>query len=380
MKNDKRVGILTFHDTVNYGGLFQCLAMQHVLKKSGYEPFIIDYRTSRVLKPTRFSARRLVGKVLRILNGPLGATKRKVETAKFIDRRFELSPQVFHDLNTLRQSPPPASTYIVGSDQVWNPQITSFDDAFFLDFGNKDIRRISYAASIGLDSPCTKDLEWIEKGIKKLNKVSLRESSSVSMIKDKLDVDCEAVLDPTLLVSGEEWRELAGNNHEGEYLLVYVLPGDRNVERALKLATKKISEQKNLKVIIVGDREIKRLVPNGDGRFGVGPQEFLSLLCNAKFLVTNSFHGTAFATNLGIPFVSFIPEPAANGKTRGGRLSDLAAGMGLNSRIMKPTDADLLVSADIKRLTETQDLNRAQSVLVEQRRTSTGWLEEAMLA
>lgn len=378
MNRLERVGVLTFHDTVNYGGLFQCLAIQQILKVLGYESFVIDYQTSRISKQDRTKVRHLVGKILAFMNGPLGANQRKKKTQEFIKSEFSLSQNKYTTLQELQSNPPIADSYIVGSDQVWNPQITDYDDAFFLNFGQPETKRISYAASIGIDALSDREFRWIQDGLTHLDEVSVREKTASDLISEKTEVNCVNVLDPTLLLSADEWREKAGQNKGAEFLLLYVLPGNQEVEKSLKGIARAIAERQNLELKILGDREIKRLMMNKQLNFGVGPQEFLNLLCNAKCVVTNSFHGTAFSANLSIPFVSVVPQKSDNVKSRGSRLVDFAQALELQHRVLEPSAVNQFDGEEIFSVMRTEDLALAQKLLKSQRHLSLEWLKKAL--
>ena len=148
----KTVGIITFHTTINYGGILQAYALQKVLEILGYHPEIIDYYDYRKDLEKLSATRRLLhlawhGLVKKIIVG----TERERRTDDFRRRYLWLSQRKFNNAYALRSAPPNYDAYITGSDQVWNPRVTGGrpDPAYFLGFGEASVRRIAYAPSFG---------------------------------------------------------------------------------------------------------------------------------------------------------------------------------------------------------------------------------------
>lgn len=377
MENKNRIGIVTFHDTVNYGGVLQCFALQQVLLKMGWDPYVINYKREQRLKNSGSLLRRIVGSIVRTINGPLGARERKTKTEEFVARAFSGLSVPYSSLAELQQNPPPGNTYIVGSDQVWNPQIVGWDGAYFLKFGQEEVKRISYGASIGLDTLNREQISELSEGLAGFEKISVREDTAKDIIQSNLGLDCEQVLDPTLLMEKEDWKSRATEKPGRKYLLVYVLPGNTSVEKGVRKASEVLAEAMGLEICVIGDREIKRLTMGKKNLFGVGPQDFIDLVCNASFIVTNSFHGTAFAANLSVPFLSVIPEQSNHSSLRSGRLVSLANLLGLESRVIETVHLESAL-LDANRFGELDDLTVASEKLAHARQESIDWLERAL--
>lgn len=195
---------------------------------------------------------------------------------------------------------------ICGSDQIWN---LSQDDApaanllYYLNFP-KTQRRISYAASFG---------KWVKEApnhekeilplLKQFDAISVREQSGMDYLKS-VGINCEITLDPTVLLDSEDYDVICRERLVPEK---YILMFGWLTNEDLIDAAKRVSQEMNLPVL--------NIVPPPRGMFcgikrklDVGPREFLSMIKHAEFVVTNSFHGTAFATTYEKPYVSIVTE------------------------------------------------------------------------
>ncbi len=219
------------------------------------------------------------------------------------------------------------NVYIVGSDQVWNYEITKNDDVFFLTFCQENAKKIAYAASLGRDEISDDQKEYLKSRINNFDYLSVREDSAVEIISELTDKEVMHVLDPTLLVGRPFWDKLANTKYTGrKYLLVYELSHNKDMLRAANL----LAQRLNLEVYYITDF---RHDPYGFTKIKrVGPTEFIGLFKNASFVVTNSFHGTAFSVIYEKNFVTF-PH-----KTRGTRMTSLLKQLNLDARIITSSD------------------------------------------
>lgn len=329
-----RVGILTFHYSINYGAVLQAAALFHVLRDLGHHPEVIDYvnldsRRTAVSKPRRVAHylwRDLIG---RLLMGDLRSTR----TDNFRREVLSLSTRSYRFSSELLSSPPLYDTYVVGSDQVWNLEHTRGNTTYLLDFVPDGRRRISYAASLGLDRPRKEHLEILASRIGAFDALSVREESAVDLVEQLCGVRPEQVLDPTLLLTREQWKAYGAPGQErGHYLLAYHMPGDRQIDGTMSAMCRDLAARTGLPVIHLGQDHTRALHFGEDNRFDAGPSEFLALFEGASGVVTNSFHGTAFAITMETPFVSVYRTPGASRTARSGRQISLLALAGLEAR------------------------------------------------
>lgn len=211
------------------------------------------------------------------------------------------------DLNRL------ADTFVIGSDQVWNYGISrGFGKAFYLDFVNDDKRKISYAASFGhiKDLSPSNEIPKISALMKRFNAISVREDSGVSIAQGVYGVPATQVAEPIFLTDAQHYRDLASRSSRDvstPYLLAYIL--DPTPEK--KAAIEHVAAKLGLKPRIILDawphlfEENKAKMAMDDAiEDDLDAYDFLKLYANSSYVVTDSFHGTAFALKFEKPFAS----------------------------------------------------------------------------
>lgn len=287
-----KIGILTFHCAHNYGAVLQTLATQEYLKQLGHSVEIIDYRPQYLLYPykifriDRFKKNNIKELIAEILILPKRIL-RFVKFQRFINKYLCLSKKCSeYDI------PEYFNLYIIGSDQVWNPVITDGVDAIYtanFNFAKNNKIYISYAASLGKELMDKKNFKEFHNSLNNFDGISVRELDAKLFLEKTFSVNnIEVVIDPTLLINKTVWdRYCSKSNINDDYVLLYQI---RQSENANKLANK-IANTINCKII-----EIKSLPISWRGVYQTfDPGEFLSLFKNAKYVITTSFHGTAFS-------------------------------------------------------------------------------------
>ena len=320
IKNKKKlkIGILTFWwSNDNYGQLLQCYALQKYLRDAGHDAFLIRYDSSNDYVKTPFFlrcfkalnpvllCRFFVYKIQHKIN-----SRKILEESKLNDRHFDdfrskyivQSECVYTSYNQLKENPPEADVYIVGSDQVWNfyehrlNQCRNLVHAYFLDFGSKQTKRISYAASWGKTELPEDFIKEISPLLKNFDYVSVREKSGIDLCRKCGYENAEFRCDPTLLLTSDNYRLLYKENETLEdtykrknpYLFLYMLNNtcDFDIQKVYDFAARK-----NLEVVYVtGNSKFDRYKKT----FATIPQ-WLSLIDNAEYVVTNSFHCCVFS-------------------------------------------------------------------------------------
>lgn len=222
--------------------------------------------------------------------------------------------------------------YIVGSDQVWNLNITEHDMAFFLDFVVDNKKKNSYAASIGVDGYQSEDEILLKQSIKSFDNISVREKDATNYIKGICDNEKYIYnhIDPVFLTDADDWRKIASTSRikiKNPYVLIYSF---ESVELAFKIA-RKFTVKQNLKIVVIRADKIKRIHEASCCR-SVGPCEFLYLIDNASLVVTDSFHGTAFSIIFNKQFYS-IPFNGTNS-----RISNILDIFGFQNRLVSSQD------------------------------------------
>ncbi len=207
-----RIALLTIWHEENYGAELQAYATSKILRKLGHDVQFIDIRLSDI---SELSFRGKIGNLL----SSLGPSKKKFE--RFWSKFFVTTIR-YHSASELQANPPIADVYMVGSDQVWNPEITrSLSEVFFLNFGPNSVKRISYASSFGTENWAGNDINEIKQLLHRFHSLSCREKSGVQILKNVFGCTATNVLDPTLLF--ENYEELTGDLKEENTLVYYPL-------------------------------------------------------------------------------------------------------------------------------------------------------------
>ncbi len=310
----KKIGILTFSNTYNYGATLQAFAVSEILKEMGHSPIFIDYtpsteQTGKQSLKTKLK-RLFLALITRIyFKKDETATERyKSAFDKFRERNMLFTATKIHNAKDAAADIETNSfdAYVVGSDWVWQEP---FDKVFFLDFlKNTSATRIAFAASAGKYT--IEDKAEFKRLSNNFDFISLREKDMERNAREITGRETQTIPDPTLLFDSSFWSKYAGDKPivEGDYILVYSMKPRKNFKkivskckRALKMKTVGISFCDAVRNLIGVDCDnVLR---------GLGPSEFLNLIKNAKFVITSSFHGTVFSMIFHVPFYSYTFSP-----------------------------------------------------------------------
>lgn len=319
-----RIGIVTFHRASNYGAVLQAYALQTVLQKLGHEPFFLETGFRR-----KTGLRAYIGKTPpRTLNKLLARRKQMAFDAF---TQHHLSLRMCDESNDILVSHAECDALICGSDQIWNPHyLKSLRDerVFFLDFGRPSIRRIAYAVSLGVN-----EMDPIYKNrmidyINRMDYISVRECFSVDLVSQLTSKPVEWVPDPTLLLKRDDYERafLATNNHDEEVFQFMI--GQSLNRSEMRFANSIVAQKLNNTIQCIDNNHV-RLVFNG----AYTPIEWLQMLSNSAFVLTDSFHATVFAILFHRPFVVFPIEGRMAGMNT--RITSLLSLIGLESKFVR---------------------------------------------
>lgn len=325
-----KYAILTFHDAKNYGAALQMYALHKTIEKMGYTPEILRYYDKNymgakkgrgiadiynILKANKFN----MYPYLKTYNQ---SKQVKVKFSEFKEKYFNLSDRSYYNDQDLNESDQIYHGFIVGSDMVWS-DIGQNLNVFFLNFTNP-MKRISYAPSItGTEKFDTLMHQNMKKWIDGIRFLSCRELSGAKYISDLTHRKPQIVLDPTLLLKKGEWiKDLELNEkNEQDYILCYVFGG---LSKKFKASLKKISKTKKLKIRFIPNHPQEYLEEmKNNSRPIYGPQEFAELFLNAKYIVTNTFHGLAFSIIFEKKFILLERSTKVKMANHGERLTNL---------------------------------------------------------
>lgn len=320
---------ITFHRSLNYGAVLQTYALQKALKKCEYETAVLDY--SRIINK-KSTKKNLKQKLRTVIVSSLQAIHSK--SRKIFKQRFEdfikdniILTDRYGTYTELRNNPPDSDMYLIGSDQVWN--ITySYRAEFFADFAPENIKVASYAASIGRYDYRKEQLEKFELGLKKINPISVRENSAKDFLQEKFGRESLVHPDPVFLLDKEEWMSIAAQPQmKDKYILCYALTRSKLMQKAAA----KLKKETGYKIVSISPTAVS-LVPGDRNIYNAGPREFLGYLQNAEYVLTNSFHGTAFSIIFEKKFYNFTSDFYSS------RITNILEQMSLVDRIPRSLD------------------------------------------
>ena len=329
-----KVGIITIHNSPNYGACLQSFALYQYLKLQDYNveiidlhrPYHADYKQSHKYVTYAESmlplTQRLKRKIKRLINKskqqqipPQKVSNPAIKKIESFNSQIKLS-KPFYGVDELYSNPPQYDIYITGSDQVWNPSQKYCIEPYFLTFV-KQGKRISYASSIGQEFLPNKVAKDYKRWLKYYDAISVREQKAQKLLCALTKRDIEKVSDPTFLLDVDFWQNLSIKPETDNYIMLFTLEKDNN---QLSYA-KKIAKESGKRLIVISqwnnnqDTDSDCIWIND-----AGPKEWLGYIAHANMVITDSFHCSVFSIILGANnFYAYI-APCNN---RGNRIREL---------------------------------------------------------
>lgn len=369
-----KIAVFTLFRNTNYGAVLQAYASTTFLKRfTGKEVYLIDYISDQntnlmhngLIYYGRYDKTSInknsIKKFIKSIANYEGTVKRTKVFSRFIDNILPIYPQKFFTNDKILLED--FDYYILGSDQIWNPDITKgFHDAYFGITKTKPKKIIAYAPSLGKITFSENDKAILQEKLDHIDAISCRETGSCRYLEDLTGKKVRCVVDPTLLLNREDWLHVSDQNTElpSKYILVYSLRLDRQL---IKIAQNK-AEETNSKVIFLG---------TGAGKTDKGivykrafdPAQFITAINKASYVFTDSFHGTVFSILFGKQFVV-----RANGE-KGQRMESLCGLLGLKQRVFREIQ-------DLPNIDEKINFDKVYARLAELRALSTQYLQESI--
>ena len=367
----KKISVITLHRIVNYGSVLQAYATQEVLEKKGYDVEFIDYYPERMHmlgmlkriknKGDKFRKSFIIRNVARIIMFPSYVLRFK-RFHGFIKKKLNLSNRIYKNEEDFSKNPPKADFYCTGSDQVWNSGWNEkIDHPFFLDFETNGKKCFAYAASFGKGKLEDWEKEETKKLLMKYSDIAMREKSGVEILENLGIHSGINVLDPTLLLSGNEWSKVASKKYKNKkYIFVYNLNRNKKIDAYVE----KLAKEKNLDIYYVS-YALHEFYKKGKMKCNVKVEDFISLIKNATYVVTDSFHATAFSINFNTQFMIVFPEKYST------RVKSILEITNLQSRIVDDYNDVSLANYEV-------DFDEANKILAEERRKAIGYFDEVL--
>ena len=324
-KESLTIKTITCHDVYNAGASLQAYALSNYLRSLGHQVEIIDYKPDYLkhyelwgVRNPRYN-RPIFREIYNLLKLPKRIknrfSKRKKAFDDFTKKYLCVTKNRYRTNQEMKNGRISADVFFAGSDQIWNTLFQNGKDpAFYLEFAPESAICASYAASFATDDVAEEWKEKVAAWIKKLDFVSVREKSGLGILNNLGREDACQVVDPVFLLSRDTWEALLDNKKENEdYLLIYDFDNNQELnEKAVDIAKK-------------NGWKIYAIFPNSTSDkcfYNDGPLEFVKLVKNAKFVLSNSFHATAFSIIFERQFRVFERKEKINTRMR-----DLLSGL-----------------------------------------------------
>lgn len=347
----KKVAIVSCYFKKNYGSMLQAYATQKFLDNQGIENETINIEENIDFKKgkSKFYKSQIFN--FTFIKSKMGMVKLKLdkkinkklqENLSVRDKAFEKFKsnfkltKSFHTYKELTDNSNNYGSFIVGSDQLWLP-VNVVADYYTLNWVPENINKVSYATSFGISIIPEKYKEMYKKFLERINYISVREKNACKLVEDLSSRKAELVCDPTLLLDKNEWMEIQQESPiiEGNYILCYFL--GKNIEH--RKFAERLKEKTGYKIVSLNhsDEYVKYSDKFADETpYDVGPGEFVNLIRNAKYVCTDSFHGTVFSLINQVEFFTFERFSSKNSKvSTNSRIYSLLELVNLKDRLLK---------------------------------------------
>lgn len=368
----KKISVITLQNVRNYGSVLQALATQEVLEKVGKGQWKVDF--FNYYKPGTATIKERLARWTRGFN-PIKelvydlilypSMKREEKVfGSFLRKYVNVQSAKVTTSDDFKKLKIDSDIYCSGSDQTWN---SSWNDGvvpeLFLSFVPDDIKKIAYAGSFGKSKLDDEEIDVTRKLISRYDAISVRESSAVDIVKG-LGKEATLVLDPTLQVTREYWLNkfnIKVDKDKNPYVLVYQLNTNKEFDRYAK----EFAKRKRLKLVRFCIRHYQ-MIRGGHPVIIPKVEDFVRLIANAKYVITDSFHATAFSINLNTDMICIYPHEF------GGRLASILNLTGLTDRHLRDyNDFSLLDAKPI-------DFKPVNEVLTRERKIGEDFLTKAL--
>ena len=333
--------LVTRFNIINHGSILQTLATEEFFNSLGYNTTTINYinkkeKFPRIITETlvqnkKWNCNLLKRIIFYIIKFPSGLISH-ILFSKYRKKILNLSKE-YNSLDELKKIDFSNALLCSGSDQLWGPIIDGdLDPVYFCAFSNE--KKIAFSSSIGRSVDfSSKYLDYL----KQYEFITTREESVTFYLKTKNINNSMRIYDPTLMVDEKYWYNFASKkNEKGKYILLYRLHNNPEFEKQVKI----ISKKKKLKVIRITN-SIEDIFMFGKAKINVNPETFLSLIRDAEYVLTDSFHCTLFSLIFKKKFVCISPGETSI------RISDLLAEFGLENHLIDKLTLDSLELNDV---------------------------------
>lgn len=354
-----KAAVITLHSVCNYGTQLQAYATQEKLKQYFDDVVFIDYRREDTygIKLLKTFTKGNILKALAIL--PTLIYWKHI-FGRFQKRYFKFTNKKYLKLDDFNNFEDIADIYFSGSDQVWN---TGWNHGIipplYLSFVPDTKAKYAYASSFGKSELKEDEIKDTKRYLEKYNKISVREESGLKILKDQLNISNSIrILDPTIAMEPEFWRKIAPKKKiKEEYILIYNLNRSKEFDN---YATE-LSKRTGLKLYRFCTR-FDQIFRNGKSIVIPDILDFITLVDNAKIVLTDSFHATAFAMNLNTEPICIYPNNYS------GRLSEFL-------ELLDSTQRHIKDYRDFDVINRHVDFDKVNNILTKERKKVDDFLK-----
>ena len=365
-----KIGILTWLHNGNYGSILQAYALQKALRNQGYQTENIDYAPSTVKKvenliKNKNSLKLFLEKWDAYCAKKVAGSPRELSEKQ---KKFDDFRENYINITQRYSSPKEVATidgefdaYICGSDQIWSPVL--LNPVFYFDFLSDTERKIAYACSFGVSSIKGKKATKITNYLNRFDYISVRESSGCEIVKNLTGKVVPVMPDPTLLLQRTDWDKVSKYNlNLNKYIFCYFLSWNEDYWKYVE----NVSQQLGYQIVIVPSVKQTYQV---DAKIlkNIGPEEWIGLVKNASYVITDSFHGTVFSIIYNKPFTVLKRFSDDNPRSQNSRIYTLLEHYNLTNR--------LGINTDIFNL---QEYTKVNSQVEYDRRYALEWLNNVL--
>jgi len=368
----KKIALFSCHNDPNYGSMLQAYALVFALRKLGYDSEYINYSLGKDPKTPLGILKRIIKCPLRKFldiampkkpKGEFGFYKTvdfaETMTAyeRFHTRYIPVSAKKYYSDTVNRKfHVEDYCNYIVGSDQTWSPHQYHPQKLYFLDFCDFQ-KKNAYAPSLGTVELSDDYINILIDKLHSFDHLSCRELINSRRLSELLGREVMHVLDPTLLLTSEDWDKVAKQPSINEnYILAYIL-GEK--DRVIDFA-ERLGREKKLPVYYVVTRP--RYLNMHNSLNGIGPDDWVGLIKNARYVVTDSYHGCLFSVNYKVSFYAFSKREGKINQLDNVRILEFLEMIGLKNRFQDENAALLLNDIDFSTIESKLQSLRVKSI------------------
>lgn len=331
-----KIGMITFHDTTNFGSLLQTSGLFAFLKQHYKDVEVMDYQCEAIVRkelPMKTVHYLNVKDILKMILIYPPIKRKYKEMERFSSENLKISEKRYSK-ETIQKANEVYDCFVVGSDILWHENITEYDSTYFLDFADRNKMKISYATSLGLDDEHLTDWQkqMADRYLSRFDHISLREANALNELEQITEKKVDVVCDPTILVERSYWSKFVKSVDEKKYVLIYF----RDEQSAVFDFARKIAEENGLSVLFIHNG---KEIPGIRNIWPESIEVFLSLIFHAEYVVTASYHGVIFSLLFNKEFYYF-------NRNYKGRMENLIKRAGVKNRNIEFLEYDKKLSEE----------------------------------